>query len=396
MTAPRDIVLQWNDAALAAIKADKTAPPIAARNLAVMHVAVYDAVNAVTRSHAYFRVRASALPNSSPEAAAAVAAHRTLISLYPKQVASFDAVLDATLASIPEGVGKTNGTILGHAVAEKVLAWRAGDMTLRRSEYSPTAVLGHWQPTPPDFKPPLLPQWTAVRPFALSSASKFHPVGPPSVTSPEFAAAYREVNALGGTTSSRRTPEQTQIARFWADGEGTVTPPGHWNRIAQTVAVSRQLSLADNARLFAMLNVALADAAIACWDCKYKFDVWRPVTAIRTANRLDNPDLTANPDWMPLLPTPPFPAYTSGHSTFSGAAAAVLTAFFGGAAARFSTTSDGLPRVTRSFSGFQAAADEAGMSRIYGGIHWSFDNRDGLDLGKQIGEYVSQSFFQPK
>jgi hypothetical protein len=162
------------------------------------------------------------------------------------------------------------------------------------------------------------------------------------------------------------------------------------------VANDRGNTLSENARLFATLNVALADVAIVCWDCKYHFDFWRPVTAIRNAHRLNNPTLEADPEWTPLLPTPPFPAYTSGHSSFSAAGAAVLTEFFATDDTRFATTSEGLPGVTRSFARFSDAAKEAGMSRIYGGIHWDCDNRDGLAGGKKIGEYVSRSFFQPK
>jgi hypothetical protein len=155
------------------------------------------------------------------------------------------------------------------------------------------------------------------------------------------------------------------------------------------------LNRAETARLFAMLNVALADAAIACWECKYRFDVWRPVTAIRNADQLKNPALVADPDWTPLLVTPPFPAYTSGHSSFSGAAAAALAEFLETDRVRFTTTSDGLPGVTRSFTRFSEAANEAGMSRIYGGIHWAFDNTAGLESGRKVGEYVARNFFRP-
>ncbi len=392
----RDLVIRWNDAVLSAIKAEKTPPPVAARNLAVVHVAIYDSVNAVHRTHQPFRVRASALPGTSPEAAAAVAAHRALFALYPKQTATFDALLDESLEQVPEGAGKTNGIVLGQAVAEKVLAWRKGDMALRRSDYAARSELGRWQSTPPGFKPPLLPQWAALPSFAMTEVSTMRPAGPPALTSVEFAASFREVKELGGAASSTRTKDQTEIARFWADGDGTITPPGHWNRIAQTIAVAKQTSLAENARLFALLNVAMADVAICCWDCKYHFDFWRPVTAIRAADQLNRPELSADKNWLPLLTTPPFPAYTSGHSTFSAAAAAALAAFFGTDSLRFSSTSDGLPGVTRSFTGFRAAADEAGISRIYGGIHWSFDNRDGLEMGKQVGEYVSKSYFHSK
>jgi hypothetical protein len=194
------------------------------------------------------------------------------------------------------------------------------------------------------------------------------------------------VRDLGGGESRVRTHDQTVVAFFWADGDGTVTPPGHWNRVAQSVARGRGNTLAENARLFALLNVAMADAGVVCWACKYHFDVWRPVTAVREQD----------PDWSPLLPTPPFPAYTSGHSSFSGAAAAALAAFCGTDAVRFSSTSDGLPGVVRTYRGFWEAAEEAGMSRIYGGIHWSFDNDAGLKCGREVGEHVAARHFRPR
>lgn len=379
---------------LRAIKTERTPPPLAARNLAMVHAAIYDAANAVYRTHKPYLTNEPATRATSAEAAVSVAAHFTLSSLYPKQQALFDAALDDSLAAVPVGSGKYDGIVLGQAVAEKLVEWRRCDLSEAKSDYRPSYGLGRWQPTMPDFRPPLLPQLAALRPFAIPNRGKFSLAGPPKLTSAEFVASYQEVKAIGAFNSTTRTREQTEIARFWADGEGTVTPPGHWNRIAQTVAVERRNSLAENARLFAMLNVALADAAICCWEGKYRFDFWRPVTAIRAADRLNNPAMTVDPDWAPLLPTPPFPSYASGHSTFSGAAAAVLQGFFGTDEVRFTSTSDDLPGVVRSFRRFSTAADEAGISRIYGGIHWDFDNRDGLANGQTIGEYVSRSFFQ--
>jgi membrane-associated phospholipid phosphatase len=230
----------------------------------------------------------------------------------------------------------------------------------------------------------------------MRSGEQFRPPPPPALSSAGYVTSFQEVKALGAAASTTRTPEQTQIALFWADGDGTVTPPGHWNRIAQAVAVARGNSLAGNARLFALLNIALADAAVVAWDCKYKYDLWRPVTAIRCADLTGNPDTAVDPDWTPLIKTPPFPSYTSGHSTFSSAAAAVLANFFGTDALPFATTSEDLPGVTRSFGRFSAAAEEAGMSRIYGGIHWSFDNSAGLTSGRDLGDYVSRHFLLPR
>jgi hypothetical protein len=380
-----DAVLRFNEAGLVAIRTDRTPPPVAVRRLALVHVAVYDAVNATAPTHEPFRVGFDNPVDADPETAAAVAAHRTLTEFYPAQAEQLDAALAAALAPVPAGPRKSRGIALGQFVAERVLAWRAGD-DAAGSRYAPRPVTGRWRPTPPEHRPPLLPGWGGLPCLAVSDPAAFRPPGPPDLTSAEYAAAYRQVRDLGGGESRIRTRDQTEVAFFWADGDGTVTPPGHWNRVAQTVARGRGTTLAENARLFALLNVAMADAGVVCWECKYHFDVWRPVTAAREED----------PDWSPLLVTPPFPAYTSGHSSFSGSAAAALAAFFGSDEVRFASTSDGVPGVVRSYPGFWAAAEEAGMSRIYGGIHWSFDNADGLRCGREVGEYVAGHFFRPR
>jgi hypothetical protein len=392
--AVRDLVILWNDVALTAIKSEKTPPPVAARNLAILHVAIYDALNAARPAHRAFYLRDRAPAGTSPEAAAAVAAHRALLTVYPRQARQLDAALDESLEKIADDRGKQEGIEFGQSIGESILAWRERDLGTR-SNYAPREELGRWQPTLPGYQRPLLPGWAVVRLFTLRDVTTLRPAGPPALTGPEYAAAYLEVKSLGGVDSRLRTQEQTEIAYFWADGAGTVTPPGHWNQIAQTIAAQRGLTTPENARLFAILNVALADAAICCWDCKYHFDFWRPVTAIRAAGRLNDPELTPDPEWKPLLETPPFPSYTSGHSTFSGAAAAALAEFFGTDEVKFTTTSDVLPGVRRSFARFSDAAKEAGMSRIYGGIHWSFDNTDGLEGGKKIGQHVARNFFKP-
>jgi hypothetical protein len=381
-----DIVLLWNNVTLNAIRAEQTPPPIAARNLAMVHLAIYDAVNAVYLTHQPFYVRPAAPAETSPAAAAAVAGHRTLIGLYPKYREDLDTALNDCLATVAESTAKHNGIRVGQAVAEKILDWRSPDFAQARSAYALPSDPGRWQRTPPDYQAPLLPEWRKVSAFALRDPAVFRPSGPPALSSEAYAADFRQVKELGAINSSVRTADQTVIAKFWADGAGTDTPPGHWNRIAQSVALERKTSLAENARLFALLNVAMADAAIACWDCKYGFGFWRPVTAIRAAGESD---------WTPLLPTPPFPSYTSGHSSFSGAAAAALAVFFGRDDVRFTTTADGVPGVMRVFNSFSSAAAEAGMSRIYGGIHWDFDNRDGLASGRAVGEDIGRHHFQP-
>ncbi len=217
------------------------------------------------------------------------------------------------------------------------------------------------------------PYWKDVAPFALAELDSFLPPGPPSLGSQEYADAVNEVKSLGAVTSTNRTPEQTQIARFWSDGAGTYTPPGHWNLIAADIANQKGLSLGESARLMAMLNTSLSDVGIAAWKVKYSNDLWRPITAIREAGSDNNDATVADSSWTSLLITPPHPEYVSGHSSFSAAAARVLSEYFGENQS-FTTTSLGLPGVQRSFTSFAAAAVEAGRSRIYGGIHYQFSN----------------------
>jgi hypothetical protein len=391
-TATDDPVLQWNEAALQAIKAEKTPPPVAARYLAILHVAMFDAVNSVRREYKPFEVDKTAPAGTSQEAAAAGAAHRVLTALYPKRSALFDKLLDKTAG---DGESAERGLVLGRYVGKEILAWRAEDKSDEEVRYVVGREPGQWRPTPPEYAKPLVPQWPNLTCFALRRGFQFRSDGPPKMTDKAYTDAFNEVKRLGRKTGSDRSRDQTEIAHFWADGEGTITPPGHWNRIAQDVSRKKRLSLSENARLFGLLNVALADVGIACWDCKYHYSLWRPVHAIREADRDGNPDTAPDRDWEPLLITPPFPSYTSGHSSFSSAGATILAGYFGTDEYRFETTSDGLPDVTRKFNGFWAAAEEAGMSRIYGGIHYQFDNTDGLRCGKMVGEHVLKTCMRP-
>jgi membrane-associated phospholipid phosphatase len=388
---PFDVILLWNETTLRAIRADRTPPPLAARNLAILHSAQFDAMNAVSGTHEPFRFARRA-PEASPDAAAAVAAHRTLIDLYPRQRARFDEALDRSLENVPDGPAKDDGVRLGLTVAEDMLSWRQQDSAATTEASTPWRGPGYWSPTPPDYRAALLPRWTVLANFCMRSREPFRPPGPPPLDSVAYAASFREVRTLGPVVGSTRTPDQTEIAFFWADDAGTATPPGHWNQVARVVSRERRLTPAQNARLFALLNLTLADAGILCWEGKYRYAYWRPIQGIRAADPADGGD----PDWTPLLKTPPFPSYPSGHSTFSGAAAAVLARFFDTDRVRFTVGSDAMPGVMRSYTTFGEAAREAGLSRIYGGIHWDFDNIDGLASGRRLGEYVVDNFLRPR
>jgi hypothetical protein len=389
--AHADVITDWDSVLLETIRATSTPPPQAARAIAMVHVAMFDAVNAYTHSCKPYLVGASASPPPARPAAAAAAAHRVLSSLYPDHVASFDAALTHSLASVPPGLRKS-GIAFGALCGSAILELRADDHADLVVPYVPLVGPGFWIPTPPGYAAALFPNWPLVTPFCMTDGAQFRSSGPPDLASAAYTAAFAETAELGRDTSASRTPEQTEIAFFWADGGGTATPPGHWMVIAQDVALARGNTLDENARLFALLGLAVCDASIVAWDDKYAYDHWRPVTAIRAAAEDGNPDTVADATWTPLLVTPAFPSYVSGHSTFSSSAARVLARFFHSDAVSFTTTSDALPGVTRSFASFSAAADEAGQSRIWGGIHWQYDNQDGLAAGRALGDSVFEHF----
>ena len=251
---------------------------------------------------------------------------------------SLDELQSRLLAGIPKGPQKMRGFRWGETVAAAILQWRSTDGSSQIVDYTPGSQPGQWRPTLSFggiVRPALAPHWGQVTPFAVTSGSQFRPPPPPALGSTRYAFEVNRVKAVGAADSTLRTAEQTEIARFWGYGPGSATPPGHWNEIAQAVIRDRGTTLEENARLFALLNIALADAAIVCWEGKYLYNFWRPITAIQEADTDGNPLTEADPGWMPLLPTPPFPEYTSGHSTFSGAAATVLAYFFGSRPNRF-------------------------------------------------------------
>ncbi len=387
-------VLGWNQAALDAIKTDKTNPPIASRNLAILETAVFDAVNGLTAFYDAYKIDHGIDPSASVEAAASQAAYRVLTELYPNQKATFDAILNGYLQDLPAGDFVTKGLAYGKAVAEAALADRVDDGSKTAVPYTVSTEIGQWQPTSA-VTSPLLPQWGQVTPFALENSSQFRPDAPPALSSSEYAEDFNQTKDIGSLNSTTRTADQTEIAKFWADGSGTYTPPGHWNSIATQLLSQNNASLAESAHTLGVLSIALADAAIACWEAKYTFDTWRPVTAIRQADADGNHATTADTTWQPLIATPPFPEYTSGHSTFSAAAATVLTELMGENVS-FTTSSIGLPGVTRSFTSFQQAAQEAGLSRIYGGIHFLSANTNGLETGENIGDYIIENYMRSK
>jgi len=394
-TTRADVILDWNNTLLESIRTAATNPPMASRHMAMVHTAIYDAINSIDNTHRAYHLNISVPGTTSREAAAAQAARDVLAAIYPAHVATFDTVLTTHLNAIPNSLDKTVGISLGRSVALSMITLRSRDHSTDIVLYSPSGLIGRWSPTLPTNAAALLPNWPFVTPWAMTSGSQFrNQVGPPALDSTTYVDAYNEVLDLGSATSATRTADQTDIAWFWADDSGTSTPPGHWNRIVQTVAVQQVNSLSENARLFALLNIALADAAIVSWDNKYYTDFWRPITGIRQGDTDGVAGTIGDPAWVPLIRTPSFPSYTSGHSTFSGAAAEVLAHFYGTDNISFTTSAEGFAAPDRSFTSFSQAAGEAAKSRLYGGLHWQFDNEDGMTAGMALGNFVYNTQLQ--
>jgi hypothetical protein len=389
-----DAVVNWNEVTLDVIRATPTPPPVASRAMAIVHTAIYDAVNSICNENQIYHSRVPAHPKANLEAAVAGAAERTLKALFPTQTAVIQSALDSALAAIPDNLREIQGLEVGRAVADLILASRASDGWDATSSYVPGSDPGDWRPTAPAFANPLLPHWGGVTTFGVVDGTQFGPEPTPALISAEYAAALHEVKYLGSATSSTRTADQTDIAKIWAGGPGTATPPGQWNMIAQDISGSKGFTLQQSARMFAMLNMAMADAAITCWEAKYHFDFWRPISAIQLADTDGNSATTADATWAPLLTTPPFPAYTSGHSTFSGSGSTVLAKLLGTHDVTFTLKSEVPAVADRTYTSLWDAAEEAGMSRIYGGIHFQFDNSEGLRSGRAIGEYVFNRYLK--
>ena len=388
-------VLEWNALMMQAIRASNTAPTLSTRNLTILHLALYDAIAAIEGTHQPYRLQPRAPAGASPRAAVAAAGREVMRALYP----SFDARTEELYLfqerDFPPGPPGTDGVAVGLTAARGILAERVADGSSTTVPYIPSNEPGQWRRTPPFYRPPLDPHWRYVKLFAIPEIEPFMPPPPPALTSEEYARDFNEVKILGERNSPVRTDEQSLIAVFWSDFSYTAMPPGHWHEIAATIAAQSGLSLPETARLFALLSLAQADAGIVCWEAKYRYNFWRPVTAIQRADEDGNPDTAADPAWDHYLVAPNFPEYTSGHSTFSKAAAEVLTWFFGTDAVTFTATSDSLPGKTRTFHSLAACADEVGMSRIYGGIHFEFANREGKRSGAKVAHYVVANYLLP-
>src|SRR6266480_3234627 len=397
-------VVDWNAMFNRAIVLSSYVSAGAFRPAAIVHASMFDAVNGIERRYGPIHVTANRPRGASGRAAVVQAAYASMLNLFPTQKAALDSQLAASLANLTcsdaedkdedaedNAASIALGLAWGQNVADQIWAWRSTDgFDPSQSTYTGSTLVGKWRPTPPAFANGLFPSLPHTLPWVIPSPSSFRPPGPPRLTSAEYAAAFNEVKSVADTNSTTRTVDQTMAARFWA---GTALT--FWNRAAATATLKRHTTLSETARLFALLNLAMADGAISCWDAKYYYEFWRPITAIRLASTDGNPDTEEQADWTPVVVTPPYPEYSSGHATVTGAAQAVLTSYFGHNVPVQGWSEAFGPSTVRSWPNFSAAADEANLARIWGGMHFRFEVVDARAAGNAIGAYVMSHAVQP-
>ena len=393
-----DPVLDWIAIMNNSLLTAGTSPLVSSRNVALVSASVFDSVNGITHHYRPFQVRPDAPPHASANAAAIQSAYAILIRLYPTQTTSLTTQRDASIAALhdPRDDRKAieNGMAWGQTVADAIWTSRLNDGIAPNPPpfvgvlgiVGTPGAIGAWRPTPLVNASGAGPQFASMTPWVLKRPSQFRPPPPNALTSAEYAADYNEIKTMGIFSNSGRSDDQSELALFWA-GNAAVA----WNRVASQISAERSLSLSENAQLFALLNITIADAAIACWDAKYRYVFWRPITAIRSGdvdgNAATDLDATWTP-WLDFFPagTPPHPEYPSGHSTVSGAAAAILTDIFGDDT-EFSVASDVQPG-TRNFPSFSAAVEEIANARVFGGIHFRISCTRGNLLGQAVAAYV--------
>jgi hypothetical protein len=384
--ARADVITDWNQKAIPIVIAYSLSAP-SYRDMAIMHVAMFDCVNAIEPRYQPYKTTFEADPKASKEAAAAVAAARVLSKLHPDAAPKIDPELKQYLDKIADGPAKTAGIALGEKVADSVLAMRAGDGADKPDSYRPRTTPGRYTGT----APMVASIYGNVTPFALASPSQFRPGPPLALTSREWADNYNEIKELGGKNSTKRTALQTETARLWL-----YTGPGTYFPLAMQLSAAKGLDVNENARLFALLAMATADTMIAVFDAKYHYEFWRPVTAIRNGDEDNNPATERDATWEPLGPTPMHPEYPCAHCIVAGAAGTVMQAVFGtGTLPEFSLTTPTAPGVTHRWTRLQDYIDEPSNARIWSGIHYRFSTVVGAEMGRKIGEYTTQNYLRP-
>jgi hypothetical protein len=390
------VITEWNTIAENHVPASSgvTMP----RPYAMMHVAMFDAANSINKSFSPYRVSVNANPYASTEAAAAQAAHDVLVALLPAGTATYDAALAQRLATIDSHKAML-GVQVGKDVAKKILEWRSTDGWSLPQTYTPVPVPGVWRPTPPALSPAGFVQSVDAVPFGLPRPYYFMPRRPPELDSQEYADGVNEIKAIGGVNSSVRTAEQTLQARLWASVNYKTQWAGVWNQVTRNVATQQQLPLIESARLFVLVNTSMQDGVQTSMASKYAYGLWRPVHAIQLADTDSNPATDADPMWMPLLTTPPYPAYAGNMACIGASASRALQLYFGTNDMPVSITWEGIngnTNVTRNFAGFQQVAEHQAISREYGGIHYHFDTTASQEVCPQIAGYIYGNFMRPK
>jgi PAP2 superfamily len=404
--APADEITNWNQMLFRAGLVGGTTPLVITRVAAIVQASVFDAVNGIDRRYTPIHVPPAGPAGASRDAAAVQAAYATLVQLYPAQKSTLDARLAVSLTSIgarESSAAIASGIAWGQTVADTILAWRSTDgFAPPPPPFLGGTGVGMWRPTPPAFAPGAGPQFAYMTPWVIGAPGQFRPAGPPALMSDRYTADFNETKTMGSLSSSTRTADETIFAWFWASSTASYL----WNHVTLSLIDGRHResdsdsrdqrgpSTLENARLLALLNLAIADAAIGCWEAKYTYVFWRPVTAIPLAATDGNPATTADPTWMPLFATPAHPEYPSGHSCVSGAAGGVLAKVFG-ERTRFRVESDVMPGVVRQFDSFSAALEEVKNARVFAGIHFRSATNDGQTLGASVAEYVLNNAMQP-
>jgi hypothetical protein len=381
-----DVLTDWNEKTVAFVT-PRMVPAAGQRVVAMVQVAMFDAINSVERRYRPYLVQLPAATTTSREAAAAAAAAAVLAGLHPQAEAEFKAAGAAYLVTLPDGDGKGEGIKLGEAIAARILATRAKDGADAPDSYRPRTVPGVYIPTPITVSS----TWPNVTPFALMSQSQFRPQAPVALNSEEWAKDYNEIKELGSKTSGKRSARQTEDARFWL-----ITGPQSTEPLVRQIVAAKKMNLIDGARFMALTAVATADAGIAVMDAKYQYNFWRPITAIRNGDIDDNPATERDATWQPIDNTPMHPEYPCAHCIVSKALATVIELALGTAEIpEIVMSSSTAPGVTHQWTNVRAYADEVAYSRIWAGFHYRFSVGVGQDMGRRIGEYVANNIMQP-
>jgi len=391
-----EVVIEWNEILERVVPAGGLAPP---RHYAMLHIAMFDAINSIQRAYRPYRSYVRASFGASPELAAAQAARDVLAAQFPASESTFDTALRSRIARTPSG--QVRGSLqIGKAVAAAILTWRANDgWSATPAPYVLPELPGMYQPTPPAFAAPAFRQFADTQPFALLTSTQYLPGAPPSITTERYGKDFEEVKQVGAATSTVRTPEQTQLAQLFANVTSTTVHWALWNHVARDVVRAQRLSLIETARAFALLNVAIHDGVQTSHTSKFVYGGWRPITAVHRADDDLNPLTIGDPSWKPLLTTPPYPAHAGNMACVGSSAARMLGLIFESDDVAFTATwigSPGQPNVSRKYASFMQLAHDQANSRIYGGIHFRYESVVSQEACPKVAEYVFANFMEPR